>query len=146
MLVPAGQVCRPWGGGREGPCDKCRSIGRKDHVCLSCLIAGRESGCPACRGRVRWRDTCPVCDGAGEIDPATRRGVSVFPRAEGLIRYMLDREIDLDGQALVELEGVEADDRDFDADRGALLVVPTRVRGMEPLDPEVVQRVRSARP
>lgn len=133
VLVPANQECAPWDGGREGPCDKCRGAGETDHRCLSCLEAGRDPGCPACRGRVRWRATCPVCRGTGEIDPAVRRGVSVFPRPEGLLRYMRERDTEIDGQLLVELEGVHSDDEDFDADEGALLIVPMRVVNAGPL-------------
>ena len=127
LLIPAHQECAPWGGGRTGPCDKCRGAGRTDHECLSCLEAGADPDCPACRGRVRWRARCPVCEGTGEIDPRIRRGISVFPRPEGLLAYMRRRETEVDGELLVELEGVRSDDEDFDADEGALLIVPTRV-------------------
>jgi hypothetical protein len=134
LLVPAQQECAPWGGGRTGPCDKCQGGGQTDHECLSCLAAGAEDDCPACRGRVRWRATCPVCRGTGEIDPAVRHGVSVFPRLEGLLRYMERRKTSVDGQVVVELEGVHSPDEDFDADEGALLIVPTRVVGVRPVD------------
>jgi hypothetical protein len=33
----------------------------------------------------------------------------------------------MDGSLLMELEGRESDDPDFDADEGALLVFPTRI-------------------
>jgi hypothetical protein len=36
--------------------------------------------------------------------PHERRGVSVFPSIEGLRRYMHERESDLDGCVIVELE------------------------------------------
>jgi hypothetical protein len=127
LLIPAHQECAPWGGGRTGPCDKCRGAGRTDHECLSCLEAGADPDCPACRGRVRWRARCPVCEGTGEIDPRIRRGISVFPRPEGLFAYMRRRETEVDGELLVELEGVRSEDEDFDADEGAMLIVPTRV-------------------
>jgi len=125
--VPAHQECAPWGGGRTGPCDKCHGAAQTDHECLSCVTAGADPDCAACHGRVRWRATCPVCRGTGEIDPALRRGISVFPRAEGLLEYMRRRDTEIDGELLVELEGVRSDDEDFDADEGALLIVPTRV-------------------
>jgi hypothetical protein len=141
ILVPGNQVCAPWGGGRSGPCDKCEGRGETDHDCLSCIVAGVEPDCPACRGRVRWRATCPVCRGSGEIDARVRRGVSVFPRVEGLLRYMLDRDTDFEGKVVVELEGLHSDDTDFDADEGALLVVPTRVAGTRPIDAELLARV-----
>ena len=91
------------------------------------MTAGADPDCAACHGRVRWRATCPVCRGTGEIDPALRRGISVFPRAEGLLEYMRRRDTEIDGELLVELEGVRSDDEDFDADEGAVLIVPTRV-------------------
>jgi len=135
LLIPAHQECAPWGGGRTGPCDKCHGAGRTDHECLSCAEAGADPDCPACRGRVRWRAKCPVCDGTGEIDPRLRRGISVFPRPEGLLGYMRRRETEVDGELLVELEGVRSEDEDFDADEGALLIVPTRVVSVKKLEP-----------
>ena len=133
LLVPAHQECAPWGGGRTGPCDKCRGAGRTGHGCLSCLSAGRDPECPACDGRVRWKAACPVCRGTGEIDARVRHGISVFPRVEGLLEYMRRRDTDVDGSVLVELEGIHSDDADFDADEGALLIVPTRVVSVRPL-------------
>ena len=134
LLVPARQECAPWGGGRRGPCDKCGGAGETDHECLSCVAAGVEDNCPSCRGRIRWRASCPVCRGTGEIDPRVRHGISVFPRLEGLLRYMEQREADTSGQVVVELEGVHSPDEDFDADEGALLVIPTRIVRAEPLE------------
>ena len=82
---------------------------------------------------MRWRATCPVCDGTGEIDSRIRRGISVFPRPEGLLAYMRKRETTIDGELLVEVEGVRSDDEDFDADEGALLIIPTRVVAARPI-------------
>ena len=82
---------------------------------------------------MRWSAECPVCRGTGEIDPRIRRGVSVFPRVEGLLAYMRRRDTDVDGSLLVELAGVRSDDEDFDADEGALLIVPTRVVSAKPV-------------
>jgi hypothetical protein len=105
LLEPENQVSKPWGGADYGPCDKC----------------GRS-------GRLEAQDMeCPTCKGTGEITDSQRRGVSVFGDADTLYRYMLKRDSDMEGSMLVEVEGKESDDVDFDADEGALLVYPTRI-------------------
>jgi hypothetical protein len=104
LLEPENQVSKPWGGADRGPCDKCGTSGR----------LGGFGECPACRG-------------SGEITDSQRRGVSVFSDPDGLYRYMLKRDTDMDGSLLVELEGTVSEDPDFDADEGALLVFPTRI-------------------
>ena len=63
-----------------------------------------------------------------------REGVSVFPDEVALYRYMVRRNAELEGSVLVELEGTPSDDKDFDADEGALLVHPTRIVDVRPLD------------
>ncbi len=60
--------------------------------------------------------------------------MSVFPDEEGLYRYMLDRGADFEGCVVVELEGHESEDEDFDADEGALLVIPTKIVDCRPVD------------
>ncbi|HEU4658083.1 MAG TPA: hypothetical protein VFR97_11175 [Capillimicrobium sp.] len=128
LLDPEQHRCEPWGGSEAGqPCDKCGGTGETDFRCESCLATEPDPDCPACGGRVAWRDRCPVCLGDGIIDDATRYGVSVFPRLEGLLRYMDRRGSDIDGDVVVELEGELTHEVDFDADEGALLVVPTRI-------------------
>jgi hypothetical protein len=141
-LVPAHQDCAPWGGGRTGSCDKCRGAGRTEHKCLSCLEAGADPGCPACHGELRYRDSCPACAGEGEIDDSRRQGVSVFPELDGLYRYMLKHDADLDGCQVVEIQGQPSGDEDFDADEGALLIRPERIVATRPLEPERVERLR----
>lgn len=49
---------------------------------------------------------------SGSITDAARRGVSVFP----------------------DEEGRQSEDEDFDADEGALLVIPTRIVDARPVD------------
>jgi len=115
LLDPDNQKSEPWGGTVWGRCDKCGGTGKTEHV----------GGVTA---------ECPACEGTGEIDPAIRRGISVFPRAEGRLEYMRRRETDIDGELLVELEGVPSEDEDFDADEGALLIHPTRIVDVRPLD------------
>jgi hypothetical protein len=60
--------------------------------------------------------------------------VSVFPDEEGLYRYMVDRGADFEDCVVVELEGRESEDEDFDADEGAMLVIPTRIVDSRPVD------------
>jgi hypothetical protein len=66
----------------------------------------------------------------------------VFPRIEGLYRYMLVKGADLDRCVIVELEGERASDVDFDADQGAVLVRPAAIVGCMPVEPKLVERVR----
>jgi hypothetical protein len=137
------QVTEPWGGHEHGPCDKCDGEGTVVYECRSCLEAGTRSDCPSCQGRVRFRETCPACLGDGEIDHTRRRGIAVFPAREGLYRYLAERDADVEGKVIVELEGRLSDERDLDADTGALLVYPARIRAVTPLDPDVVGEIRS---
>jgi hypothetical protein len=91
---------------------------------------------------VRWEGECPVCRGSGEVDGKPRRGISVFPTAEGLYHYLIATEAELVG-VLVELEAEPADDVDFDADQGAILVIPTEIRHTRPIEPEAIETIRS---
>jgi hypothetical protein len=65
--------------------------------------------------------------GTGRVDGSPRHGVSVYPTVEGLYRYMLASEADLDDCVVVELEASRSEDVDFDADEGAMLVIPTKL-------------------
>ena len=134
LLAPENGYSTPWGAPDRGPCDKCRGTGRTQYRCRSCLERGPQDGCPACRGRIEFVDVCPACEGDGQIDRTTRRGVSVFPSMEGLLRYLAEREVDTAGSEVVVLEGELTGDRDLDADAGALLIKPTRVLGACPLE------------
>ena len=132
LLDPEQQRSEPWSGTIYGRCDKCEGSGETWHECESCK-EGVDESCPACGGRLRYRAECPACEGSGEIDDSERDGVSVFPDEDGLYRYMLKRDADLEGCTLVELEGEESKDEDFDADEGALLVKPRElVDALEP--------------
>ena len=137
------QWTEPWGGSEDGsPCEKCAQSGIAEHRCWSCLLAGATPVCPACAGRVRFAGTCPVCRGSGVVDGKPRRGVSVYPRLEGLYHYMLANGAELDDRLVVELEGERAPDVDFDADQGALLVLPTAIRACAKPDRAAVETVR----
>jgi hypothetical protein len=68
----------------------------------------------------------------------------VFPTREGLYHYMLAKDADLDECVVLELEARAADDVDFDADEGAMLVIPTGIIHCARVDPALVHRVRVA--
>ena len=142
LLDPDRQVTEPWGEHEHGPCDKCGGEGVALYECRSCLERGAEPQCPACNGRVRFSETCPACLGSGQITHTKRRGVAVFPAREGLYRYLAERDARVDGKVVVELEGRIGDERDLDADAGALLVHPERLISIEPLDRELVLAIR----
>jgi hypothetical protein len=145
MLTDAGQWTEPWGASNDSDrCEKCAGSGRLGHECWSCLLTGPNGRCPACAGAVRWEARCPVCRGSGTIDAAPRHGVSAFPTLAGLCRYMLAKGADLDGCVVVELEAAPAEDVDFDADRGALLVLPVEIVRCTPIDGELARRVLAA--
>jgi RecJ-like exonuclease len=142
LLDRDNQWSEPWGDvDVPAPCDKCGGSGHTGFECLSCDEHPSES-CEVCHGDVRFVDTCPTCKGSGEITDQRRRGVSVFPDAGGLLRYMARRDVDLSDARLVELEGERAEEMDFDADEGALLVRPTRIVAVHDADPRDVDRAR----
>ena len=145
LLDPGNQYSTPWGEPDHGPCDKCHGAGRTGYRCRSCLERGARSDCPACEGHVERMDVCPACEGDGQIDRTERDGVSVFPSIEGLYRYIAEREAGAEGYVLVELEGELTEDRDLDADAGALLIRPTRVVGTRPFDETRLRRIEAVR-
>jgi hypothetical protein len=136
LLDPSQQVSTPWGTHDHGACDKCDGELSVPFRCLSCLEEGSHPSCPACGGRVEWLDRCPTCAGTGKITDTTRAGVSVFPGLGGLYRYLAERDADLSGSVIVEVEGTLSDERDLDAERGALLVHPTEIITRHPVDHE----------
>lgn len=144
LLSEDGQWTEPWGSSEDGTrCDKCDGDGRTAHECWSCLLTGARPSCPVCSGRVRWEDDCPVCRGSGRVDGKPRHGVSVFPTSEGLYHYMLMKEADLAACVIVELDARPAEDVDFDADQGAMLVIPTEILGCAGVDEELADEIAS---
>lgn len=143
LLDPDNQVTEPWGEPEHGRCDKCGGSGTAVYECFSCMEAGADPDCPACRGRVRFEQTCPTCQGGGEIHRTRRRGIAVFPSRAGLYRYLAWKsDSEVEGKVVVELTGRLSDDCDLDADHGALLVFPERLVAVEPLDPEAIDAIR----
>jgi hypothetical protein len=144
LLDPENQESEPWSGTIRGRCDKCGGSGETEHECESCSDRDRDPDCPACHGKVRYMGECPACEGSGEIDDSSREGVSVFPDEDGLYRYMLKRDAELDRRCqLVRLEGERSEDEDFDADEGALLVRPTKILGSSGLDWARIEELRA---
>lgn len=142
LLDPDQQVTEPWGEPNHGCCDKCGGGGTTVYECFSCLEAGSDPACPVCQGRVRFDQTCPTCLGNGEIHRTQRRGIAVFPKREGLYRYLAwKNDADVDGKVVVEIAGTLSDDCDLDADHGALLIFPDAVVSVEPLDSEIVAAI-----
>jgi DnaJ-class molecular chaperone len=145
LLTEEGQWTEPWGASEDKThCDKCDGLGRVQHTCWSCALTEPNQSCPACGARVRWEGTCPVCHGSGETNGKPRHGVSVFPTLEGLYHYMIESEADVEKCMVVELqaEAEPAPELDFDADQGAMLVIPRSVRGCDRVDRELMDRVR----
>lgn len=142
LLDPDRHFSEPWGEPDHGGCDKCSSAGTTLYECRSCLERGAESECPACQGRVRFEETCPACEGSGVIDRTRRRGIAVFPSAEGLYRYLVERDGNVDGRLIVALEGRLSEERDLDADTGALLIHPERILEVRPVDREIVRSIQ----
>jgi hypothetical protein len=143
LLDPDRQFTEPWGAHEHGLCDKCDGEGTALYECRSCLERGADPGCPACRGRLRFRETCPTCLGDGQITHTRRRGVAVFPTKEGLYRYLAERDAGVEDKLVVELEGPIGEERDLDADAGALLILPRRLVAVEPLDADLVLAIRA---
>ena len=142
LLDPDEQETEPWSGTVRGRCDKCGGKGETEHECASCK-QGVDPNCPVCHGEVTYVDECPGCEGTGEIDDSAREGISVFPDEDGLYRYMLGRDADLDDRCrLVELEGEKSEDEDFDADEGALLIRPRRIVRVGDLDWDRIEELR----
>jgi hypothetical protein len=71
--------------------------------------------------------------------------VSVFPTLEGLYRYMAEKGTEADGSMIVELEAMRADDLDFDADQGAMLVIPAAIVSSTPADRRAAERAGQPR-
>jgi DnaJ-class molecular chaperone len=142
LLDPDLQLTAPWRSSEESErCDKCRGSGRTGYECWSCRLTGTDSSCPACRGRVRWEAECPLCRGTGKADTEPRAGVSAFPTAEALYRHRLTNQGEVAGM-LVQLEAEPADDLDFYADQGSLLVIPTTVESTRPIEPEAIETIK----
>jgi RecJ-like exonuclease len=142
LLAEEAHWTEPWGDSRDGaPCDKCDGKRTAPHTCWACELTGADPECPACGGAVRWEAECPVCRGTGRVDGKPRHGVSVFGKLEGLYHYMLDKGADLDDCVIVESESERSGDVDFDADQGAILVIPTAILGCSRVDRDLMHRV-----
>jgi hypothetical protein len=140
LLKPENQISKPWGGADGGRCDKCGGSGRVTFHCASCTKQA-DPRCEVCHGDVEFEGECPTCKGTGEIADRERRGVSVFQDPDGLYRYMLRRDSDMEHSLLVGLQGTQSDDVDFDADEGALLVFPIRIVEVHDVDRDRIEEL-----
>jgi hypothetical protein len=75
---------------------------------------------------------CARCGRQGTVEDV-RRGVSCCRSLAALQSYFASRGASVDGCAVLELEGEESDEADWDAADGAVLVLPTRVVRVMPL-------------
>ena len=91
---------------------------------------------------MRWEDECPVCRGTGQVDGERRHGVSVFPTIEGLYRYMLASDAEVDDCLILEIDVDPAGDVDFDADQGPMLVIPQKILSCAAVDHELARRMQ----
>lgn len=112
-LLRPGQVSRAMVGQLERLCDKCNGHGDRYHD--DELV------------------TCTGCKGVGRIEDV-RAGVSVCLDLETLAAYFTSRALNVAGDVLVELEGEESEDEDHDAADGALLIHPTRIVSVTPVE------------
>lgn len=112
LLQPEHQVSRCWTY-TERPCPECNGEGRFWHY-------GEEV-------------TCKACGGEGWVEDV-RHGVSACLTLDDLKAYFLSRGADLEGTVLIEMEAEMAEDEDFDADAGAVLVIPYEIVRVTPIE------------
>lgn len=107
---------------------------------ISCAMVGRlERRCDECNGYGTDMDdnTCTACRGKGHVEDV-RAGVSVCADIETLAAYFTSRSLNVAGDVLVELEGEESEDEDHDAADGALLIHPTRIVSVTPVEQSAI--------
>lgn len=112
-LLADGRKSRAWVGDFERRCEACAGQGYN-------YEGDDQVNCAACRGQGRVEDV--------------RAGVSCCADLETLVAYWLDRAGTTSACVLVELEGEESEDEDHDAAAGAVLVHPTRIVRVVPLE------------
>jgi hypothetical protein len=120
LLLPEHQRSTIWVGWVQETCEECRGEGEAWITDDDC-----------------W-DTCPSCSGFGCIDKSEQEGVSCCQTIAGLIEYFRSREAAIDEHVIVEMIGVETGERDYDADAGAVLIRPTTIVSITPLDPSLI--------
>lgn len=139
LLDPANQRSELWTGVAYRRCDDCGGYGQTLHRCHRCGGAR----CDWCDQYGSILEDCATCHGTGEIDDTVREGVSCCPTLDVLYAYFRGRHANLDNCVVVTLEGELADEEDWDADAGAVLIRPTRIVSVEPLDPAVIEEIEA---
>lgn len=118
LLLP-GRVSRAMVGNLDRRCDDCSGAG---WVILSAQDRKR---------------TCEVCKGHGRVEDV-RAGVSCCRDIETLAAYFNARHLNTRGDVLIELQGDESDDEDHDSEAGAVLVHPTRIVSVTPIEESAI--------
>jgi hypothetical protein len=119
LLDPANWVSCNWGGDTMRDCNGCEDCQEDE----------------AYRGETHWR-----CYGERELED-TRYGISVMANEDALIEYLATVGPDMDNCVLVEVEGDYSDEDGHDAHLGELLILPTKVVSIRPVDDDFVARV-----
>lgn len=115
------------------------TILREERWASRAWVGDYEKRCPAkCHDGEVYSDDgermvrCEECRGRGYVEDV-RRGVSVCASLDDLRAYLAQREWSRDCVVL-ELEGELSEDEDHDAAGGALLILPTRIVAVHPVD------------
>ena len=67
------------------------------------------------------------------VEEDVRSGVSVCRSLEDLVKYFAGSGVPL-GDLLVEVDGYASDDTALDADQGEMLIFPTKIISVTPID------------
>lgn len=121
LLDPARQTSSIWCGWADKQCPDCNGDGH-DFVWLDAADDDMTM--------VR----CETCVGTGRVDDTTRPGVSACETLDALYSYFAGRAADLEGAVVITMEADLAGEADWDEAEGAVLVRPTRIVGVEPVD------------
>jgi hypothetical protein len=105
-------------------------------TCPDCVDGRVHVECPSwCDCGYPHHESYETCHGRGYLHEYERAGgVSCCRTLGELYAYFRGRDADLDGAVVVKLEGEVAEVEDFDAEHGAVLVRPTRIVDVGPLN------------
>src|SRR5690606_3256918 len=102
--------------------------------CIDCCDAGWNRSEPA------WL----CCEGEPLVEDV-RLGVSVCREEEGVVDYLAHPGADFTDTVLVELEGEYSDEDGHDVALGEILVFPSRIVSVRPVDDEFIEAVAARR-
>src|SRR5690606_36045000 len=92
------------------------------------------------RSEPEWRR----CYGEHLVEDV-RHGVSVCSDEEALVDYLAYTGADFTDTVLVELEGEYADEEGHDAELGEILIFPSRIVSVRPVDDEFIEAAPARR-